>query len=382
MAEKIRMGMVGGGSGAFIGGIHRLAADMTGAIELVAGAFSSDADASRRFGLELGLDKNRAYSGYEAMLEAEAALPEDRRIDCVSIVTPNSSHADIACAALEHGFHVICDKPLAGTLEDARRIEAAVEKSGRLFGLTHTYTGYPLVIEARQRVLAGELGAIRRVSVSYLQDWLSRDADTKNSRQATWRSDPSIGGESGAFADIGTHAFNLVEFISAQEITEVAAELRTVVPGRVIDDDGAALFRMAGGASGVLAASQVLSGAVNGLCIDVYGDEASLAWAQEEPNRLVIRRRGAPDQVLYPGVNVTYLSGAAIARCRTPGGHPEGYIEAFANLYADFARAVRAFPGAADNGCASVADGMRAMRFVRAAITSSRNGSRWTPLTA
>lgn len=380
MTQIIRMGMVGGGSDAFIGATHRLAADMSGTIELVAGAFSSDPDESRRFGLELGLAEERAYATYEQMIETEAALPDDVRIQCVSIVTPNSSHADIACKALECGMHVICDKPLAGVLEDALRVEAAVEKSGLLFALTHTYTGYPLAVEARERVAAGELGNVRRVSVTYLQDWLSRTEDTNASKQSKWRNDPAIGGESGAFADIGTHAFNLAEFISGQQILQIAAELRAVVPGRLIDDDGAALFRMSNGASGTLAASQVCSGANNGLRIEVYGDAASLHWAQEEPNTLTIRRRGEPDQVVRPGINIPYLSDAARARCRTPAGHPEGYIEAFANLYADFARAVLAFPALTDHGCATVTDGVRGMRFIRAAITSSNNGSQWTSL--
>jgi predicted dehydrogenase len=372
--------MVGGGSGALIGAVHRQAAVMTGAIELVAGAFSSDPKASREFGLALGLADNRAYADYGEMLDAESALPEGERIQCVSIVTPNNSHADIACMALGKGMHVICDKPLAGSLEDALRIEAAVKKSWLLFGLTHTYIGYPLVIEARQRVLAGELGKIRRVTANYLQDWLSRPEDTGASKQAIWRTDPEVGGESGAFADIGTHAFNLVEFITGQQLSEVAAELRTVVPGRRIDDDGAALFRLAGGASGVMSVSQVCPGAVNGLSIEVYGDEASLHWAHADPNILTIRHRGEPDRVLRPGNNMAYLSGEAVARSHTPGGHPEGFFEAFANLYADFARAVQSWPDATDNGCATVADGVRGMRFVRAAITSSNNGSQWTSL--
>ena len=374
------MGMVGGGSGAFIGAVHRLAAEMTGAIELVAGAFSSDEEGSRSFGRELGLSPDRAYGNYREMIEQEAALPEDQRIHCVSIVTPNSSHADIACLALDNGFHVICDKPLAGHLEDAERVESAVAATGLLLGLTHTYTGYPLVIEARERVASGELGSIRRVTVSYLQDWLSRTEDTKGSKQADWRTNPDVGGESGAFADIGTHAFNIIEFVTGQAITEVAAELRTVVPDREIDDDGAALFRLSGGGSGMLAAGQVCSGAINGLRIEVYGDEASLQWAHDDPNVLSIRRRGEPEQVLRPGSNVEYLSKAAVARTRTPSGHPEGFIEAFANLYADFARAVAAFPEPTDNACATVGDGIRAMRFVRASITSSNNASRWTAL--
>jgi predicted dehydrogenase len=316
------------------------------------------------------------------MFDAEAVLPEDQRIQCVSIVTPNSSHADIACKALENGMHVICDKPLAGNLEDALRVEAAVKESGLLFGLTHTYTGYPLVIEARQRVRGGELGNIRRVVVLYLQDWLSRAEDTKGSKQAVWRTESRVGGESGAFADIGSHAFNLVEFITGQQMLEIAAELKTVVPDRDIDDDGAALFRLTGGASGMLAASQVCNGAVNGLRIEVYGDEGSLHWSHGEPNTLTIGRRGQPDQVLRPGNNVAYLSAAAIARCRTPGGHPEGFIEAFSNLYTDFANAVRAWPEPTDSCCATVTDGVRAMRFIRASITSSKNNSQWTPLVA
>lgn len=380
VTKKIRMAMIGGGKGALIGAVHRTAADIAGDIDLVAGAFSSDADASRAFGVELGLAANRSYGTFAEMLEREADLSPDERIQCVSIVTPNDSHADAACAALAAGFHVICDKPLAGHLEDALRIENAVDNSGLLFALTHTYTGYPLVKEARERIAAGEIGEIRRVAVSYLQDWLSREEDTTASKQAIWRCDPARTGESGAFADIGTHAFNLVEFTTGLSITEVAAELRTVVPGRTIDDDGAAMFHLANGASGLLSASQVCSGAVNGLRIEIYGDAGSIFWAQEEPNTMTIKRRGEPDQVLRPGANVGYLSEPAIAVCRTPAGHPEGYIEAFANLYAGFARAVRDYPAHDETGCASAADGVATMRFIRAALISSRNQSAWTRL--
>jgi predicted dehydrogenase len=338
VTKKIRMGMIGGGSGALIGAVHRTAADITGEIDLVAGAFSSNVDASKAFGVELGLAASRSYGTFAEMLEREANLPQDERIQCVSIVTPNDSHADAACAALSAGFHVICDKPLAGHLEDALRIEDAVDNSGLLFGLTHPYIAHPLAIEARERIAAGEIGEIRRVAVSYLQDWLSREEDTKASKQAIWRSDPARSGESGAFADIGTHAFNLVEFMTGLSITEVAAELRTVVPGRTIDDDGAAMFHLANGASGLLSA------------------------------------------ILRPGTNAGYLSKPAIAACRTPGGHPKGYLEAFANLYAGFARAVRDYPAHGDTGCASVADGVAGMRFIRAALNSSRNQSAWTRL--
>ncbi|HEX5788789.1 MAG TPA: Gfo/Idh/MocA family oxidoreductase [Woeseiaceae bacterium] len=381
MAGRIRMGMVGGGPGAFIGAVHRLAAGITGQIDLVAGAFSRDAGASQRFGADLGLAPGRAYGSYGEMFAAEAALPQNERMQCVSIVTPNDSHAAIACAAMGHGFHVICDKPLAGSLEDALEIAAVARRSGVLFGLTHTYTGYPLVIEARRRVADGELGAIRRVAVNYLQDWLSREADTGASKQAAWRSDPERSGESGAFGDIGTHAFNLVEFVTGERITEVAAELRTVVPGRRIDDDGSALFHLENGASGLLAASQVCTGAVNGLEIQVYGEKASLHWQQEQPNTLTLKKRDTPDAVLKAGVNVGYLSDAARAVCRTPAGHPEGYIEAFANLYAAFAGGVRDYPQRRTlDGIAGIEDGLAAMRFIRAALASSRNGSAWTKL--
>lgn len=375
------MGMVGGGPGAFIGAVHRTAAGITGAIDLVAGAFSRDGDASKRFGAELGLAPGRSYASYGEMFAAEAGRPAGERMQCVAIVTPNDSHAAIACAAMEQGFHVICDKPLAGNLDDALAIAAAAKQSGVLFGLTHTYTGYPLVIEARQLVAAGELGAIRRVAVNYLQDWLSRAEDTSASKQAAWRSDPERSGESGAFGDIGTHAFNLVEFITGERISEVAAELRTVVPGRRIDDDGAAMFHLSGGASGLLSASQVCTGAVNGLEIEVYGDKASLHWQQEQPNTMTLKKRGAPDQVLKAGANVGYLSPEAVAVCRTPAGHPEGYIEAFANLYAAFAASVREFPARRKlEGIAGIDDGLAAMRFIRAAIRSSANGSAWTVL--
>ncbi|WP_199564708.1 Gfo/Idh/MocA family protein [Parvularcula marina] len=382
MPKKVRMGMVGGGQGAFIGAIHRLAAGITGEIALVAGAFSRDGDASRAFGAELGLSPERSYASYTEMFGAELALPEDIRMQCVSIVTPNDSHADIACSAMKAGFDVICDKPLAGVLEDALRIEEAVKETGRLFALTQTYTGYPMAIEARERIAAGELGEIRRVAVSYLQDWLSREDDTKGSKQASWRSDPARSGESGAFADIGTHAYNMVEFMTGERVTDVAAELRAVLPGRAIDDDGMAMFRLDGGAAGLISASQVCSGAINALRIEIYGSKASLHWFQEEPNTLSLKRRGEPEMVLRSGAGTPYLSDAALAVCRTPGGHPEGYIEAFANLYAAFAGDVRdggKRPGTPP-GYATIEDGMSAMRFIRAANISSKNNSAWTPL--
>lgn len=379
MTEAVRMAMVGGGPGAFIGGIHRLAANMSGEIDWVAGAFSRDAEASRAFGQELGLDPQRAYGSWKAMLAAEAALPAAQRVQAVAIVTPNDSHAEITCAALRAGFHVICDKPAAGCLEDALRMQDAVRDSGLLFALTHTYTGYPLVLEARERIAAGELGELRRVSVRYFQDWLSREEDTQGSRQASWRNDPARAGEAGAFADIGTHAFNLVEFMSGEQLDTLCAQLRTVVPGRTLDDDGACMFRLSGGAHGLLVASQVCSGAINDLSIELYGSKASLHWRQEQPNTMTIKRRDMPEQVLH--ANMDYLSAPARALARTPGGHPEGYIEAFANLYLAFARDVRQFPERPERpGYAGIDDGVAALRFVRAARHSSAENSAWIKL--
>jgi len=316
------------------------------------------------------------------MLEQEAALPPEQRMQCLSIVTPNDAHADIACAALEAGFHVICDKPMAGTLEAALDIESAVRASGLVFALTHTYMAYPMVIEARERIRAGELGSLRRVAVSYLQDWLSRAEDTQASVQARWRNDPERSGEAVALADIGTHALNLVEVMTGQRVSAVAAQLRSVLPGRLLDDDGMAMFELTGGAAGQLTSSQVCSGAVNALQIEIFGEQASLYWHQESPNQLVIRRRDAPQEVLTAGANQAYLSAAARAACRTPGGHPEGYIEAFANQYAAFAADVCAFPELPEGvrPYATTEDGLSAMRFVRAVRLSNARSSAWTRL--
>ena len=381
VTEKIRLAMVGGGPGAFIGAVHRLAASMTDRFDLQAGAFCRDAEASRAFGRELGLASARSYGSYQELLASEAALPPAERVQCLAIVTPNDSHAEIAIAALAAGFHVLCDKPAAGCLEDALRMQAAVEASGQLFGLTHTYTGYPLVMEARDRIAAGALGELRRVHVSYLQDWLSREEDTRGSKQASWRNDPARSGESGAFADIGSHAFNLVEFMSGESITAVAAQLRSVVPGRTIDDDGSALFSLSGGAQGLLAASQVCTGSVNALKIELFGTEGAMSWQQEQPNTLVLKRRAEPDTILH--ANMDYLGASARAVARTPGGHPEGYLEAFANIYQAFAEAVTAFPEAPQpRGFASIDDGVAALRFIRAARLSSQQGSAWTELAA
>jgi predicted dehydrogenase len=383
--RKVRYGMVGGGEGAFIGAVHRTAAAIAGNLELVAGAFSSDPERSRRSGAAIGVPSERAYGSWAEMIDQEMKLPADARIEAVSIVTPNHVHAGPAIAAFAAGLHVICDKPIAESLESGRAIVEAAERSGKVLAITHTYTGYPLVKQARALVAGGALGQVRRVHVQYLQDWLSRAEDTKSNKQSAWRTDPAQSGEAGAFGDIGTHAFNLVEFITGQRITRLACELRAVIPGRTLDDDGAAMFKLADGASGLLSASQVCTGDVNALKIAVYCDEAGLHWAQENPNELWVQRRGAPKQLWEAGVNKAYLGADAIAVSRTPGGHPEGYLEAFANIYRSFAQAVRGentMSSTGEPGFATAADALAGMRFIRAARKSSEAGASWVDMAA
>ncbi len=378
---KLRYGMVGGGEGAFIGAVHRTAAAIAGNWELTAGALSSAPEKSRRSGAAIGLDPARAYGSFAEMIAAEAALPEDRRIQAVSIVTPNHMHAPPAIAAFQAGFHVICDKPLADTLENAAAIGDAAEKAGRLLGVTHTYTGYPLVKQMRELVAGGRFGAVRRVAVKYTQDWLSRASDIDGNKQAEWRTDPARSGEGGAFGDIGTHAFNLVEYVTGRRVTRLCAEL-AMLPGRSLDDDGAALFHLHGGGRGTLTASQVCVGDANDLAISIYCDEASLHWRQEEPNTLRVGYRDRPAEIWGAGGNRPYLAAPIQAIQRTPGGHPEGYLEAFANIYRAFGEAILNGGPAdpADPGYATIEDALSAMRFVRAAKQSSAAGAVWTDL--
>lgn len=376
----IRYGMIGGGQGAFIGGVHRTAAAIAGNWRLVAGAFSSTAEKSKASGAEIGVDPARTYGSWAEMLEREAALPADERIEAVSIVTPNHMHAPPAIAALEAGFDVIIDKPLADSLENARAIVEAAGRTGRRLAVTHTYTGYPLVKLARKLVAGGEFGAVRRVMVKYVQDWLSRPEDLIDNKQAAWRVDPAQSGDAGAFGDIGTHAANLVEFITGERISQICAELN-MLPGRRIDDDGAALFRLSGGGKGTLTASQVCVGDMNDLAIDVYCDEAGLHWRQEEPNTLTIKRRDRPDEVYHAGANRAYVPGDILAIQRTPGGHPEGYLEAFANIYRAFGERIRGEASdGVDPGYATMDDALSGMNFLRAALQSSRDGAVWVNL--
>lgn len=370
--------MVGGGEGAFIGPVHRTAAAIAGNCRLVAGAFSSDADRARRSGEALGLAPERSYPSWQALIDGECGLPAEERAEFIAIVTPNHLHAPVAIAAMEAGFPVLTDKPLTDDMAAARAFAAAAERTGVLVGVTHTYAAYPLVRQARALVTGGQLGAVRRVAVRYTQGWLAKAEDGVG-KQAEWRMDPARSGLAGAFGDIGTHAFNLVETITGEPMTRLSAELRAAVPGRTLDDDGAALFHLGGGGRGTLVASQICTGDANGLAISVWCEEAGLHWEQENPNVLRLARRGRPEELWTPGVDRGYLGSEAMGVTRTPAGHPEGYLEAFANIYRDFASAVRGQVPPVP--CyASLAAGVRAMRFIEAAHLSSVEDGRWIDL--
>lgn len=380
MKRTLRLAMAGGGEGAFIGSIHRAAAALDGDWRLVAGAFSSDPERNRRSGDMLGIDPERTYRSLDALLKAEAALPLDERVDAVAIVTPNHLHAPMAIAVLDAGFHVFCEKPMALDTEEARLIAQAAARSGRLFGLAFTYSGYPLVEEARLRVARGDFGKIRLVQVEYMQGWLSQAIDRDGNKQAEWRTDPARAGLGGCLGDIGTHAFHLAEHVSGLQVRELCAELATHVQGRRLDDDVSVLLRLDGGARGMLKATQVAAGEENGLRLRIHGEHGGLEWAQMEPNTLTLRWLDRPIEVLRaggPGLAVSTLQ-----RLRTPAGHPEGYIEAFANLYRAFAARISS-EGPRDGGeyaFPSVEDGLRTMAFVESVIANSTSGEKWTTL--
>ena len=380
MNRKLRMGMIGGGPGAFIGAVHRIAANMDGAIELVCGAFSSDPEKSKQAGETLGLDPARVYGSYREMIRTEAALPASERMDFVSIVTPNHVHFEPAKLAMENGFHVVLDKPATFNLAEALELEKIVASSGMYFCLTHTYTGYPMVKEARQQLMSGKFGTIRKVYVEYPQGWLSANLEESGQKQAAWRTDPSKSGIAGAMGDIGTHAFNLAEYVTGLEVKKICADVNTVVPGRKLDDDGAALLNFSNGASGVLFATQVAAGEENNVKIRVYGEKGGIEWKQEDCNTLLVKWLDKPAEIWRAGTG--YLSSFAQHNSRTPAGHPEGYLEAFANHYRNFALAVMAsmkkeepkaewldFPG--------IRDGVRGMLFIEKVIESGRSEEKW-----
>ena len=384
MQRKLRMGMIGGGKDAFIGAIHRLAANMDGMIELVCGALSINPAIAQESGELLFLPKERIYMTYDEMITKEAALPASMRMDFVTIVTPNFAHFAPAMMALDHGFNVVIEKPIAFSLEEALQLKAKVAETGLLLCLTHTYSGYPMVKQAKAMVADGVLGKIRKVWVEYPQGWLSKLSEREGNAQAAWRTDPKKSGKSGSMGDIGTHAAHLAEYISGAKISKLCADLNTVVEGRMLDDDGSVLLHFDNGATGVLMASQVAAGEENALKIRIYGEKGGLEWAQMEPNTLIVKWQDQPTQILRAGSNYSdRLSSFATANCRTPGGHPEGYLEAFANIYKNFATTLSAklegtIPSKEALDFPSVEDGIRGMAFIDNVVASSNSELKWT----
>jgi predicted dehydrogenase len=379
--KKIRLGMIGGGHGSFIGAVHRKAAALDGHYELVCGAFSSDPEHSAQTGKELSLSPDRVYGTYTDMLKSEATLPADLRMQAVSIVTPNHLHTEPAILALQHGFHVIIDKPLAISLSQGQEIAAAMKQSGCLLALTHTYAGYPMLKEARHQVLGGRFGVIRKIYVEYTQGWLSTAVEQSGQKQASWRTDPKQAG-AGAIGDIGTHAAHLAEYVSGLKITQLCASLETRVPGRRVDDDACALLRFENDASGILLATQVAAGEENRLTLRVYGENGGLEWTHEDPNTLLIKLTDQPVQLYRAGM--ACLSPAAAACTRLPSGHPEGFIEAFANIYVAFAHAVHRHHSG-DHvtpipDYPSITEGLRGLAFIEAMQASSNSTDKWTTL--
>ena len=374
--QPIRMGMIGGGEGAFIGAVHRHAAGLDGNYQLVCGAFSRNEENNTRTASALNVSTSRTYVSWQSMLEEEAKLSEQQRMQVVVIVTPNHLHVPISLAAIKAGFHVFCEKPAGVSFAEVKELQDVIHASESLYGLAHTYLGYPMVWQARHLVESGKLGKIRKVYVEYPQGWLSGEEETHN-KQAQWRTDPAISGATGAMGDIGTHAFGLVEFVLNDSVTSLCGELNTHVEGRRLDDDGAALIKTKKGASGVLIASQVCAGEENALKIRVYGDKGGLEWRQMEPNSVIYRPVDAPYQVFRAGQGQVGLCDAASARCRVPAGHPEGYLEAMANLYTDFAKAVRANQKGKADGVPGINSGIRGMVFIDAMLASTDSDTKW-----
>ena len=381
--RKLRMGMIGGGKDAFIGAIHRLAFNMDGLVEMCCGALSINPEVAIDSGRSLFLPEDRIYTSYEEMIKKESTMPADKRIDFVSIVTPNFAHFAPAMMALEHGFNVVIEKPITFTLDEAKQLKQKLEETGLTLCLTHTYSGYPMVKHAKAMCREGALGTIRKVWVEYPQGWLSKLSEREGNAQAAWRTDPKRSGKAGSMGDIGTHAAHLAEYVSGLKITQLCADLNIMVAGRMRDDDGNVLLRFDNGAAGVLMASQVAAGEENALRLRIYGEKGGIEWNQMEPNTLLVKWLDAPAQILRAGSNYTNtLSSFATKNCRTPGGHPEGYLEAFANIYKNFALTLSAkisgdiptaemldFPGAED--------GLRGMAFIENVVASSQSDKKW-----
>ncbi len=376
MNRKLRMGMVGGGSDAFIGAIHRLAAFMDNQIELVCGCFSINPEISASSGKSYFLPEDRVYQNFKEMFEHESKLAEGVRMDFVTIVTPNFAHFEPAMMALENGFNVVIDKPITFTLAEARLLKAKIEQTGLTLALTHTYSGYPAVKEARERVARGDFGKVRKIFVEYPQGWLSSKLEDSGNAQASWRTDPKRSGKAGCMGDIGTHAHHLAEYVTGLKTTEICAELNIFVPGRLLDDDGAAFLRFDNGAKGVLVATQIAAGEENNIRLRVYGDKGGLEWHQHEPNTLYLKWSDRPAEIVRVGNG--YMSQIAMHNTRTPGGHPEGYLEAFANIYRNFSLTVRAkmngeTPKAEWLDFPTVEDGIRGMQFIDTVVEAGYN---------
>ncbi len=376
--------MIGGGLDAFIGAIHRMAVGIDGMIELSCGALSAHPETAIASGKHLLLPPDRIYTDYRVMIEREAQLPEGERMDFVTIVTPNFVHFAPAMMALDHGFHVVIEKPMTFTLEEANQLEQKAREKNLLLCLTHTYSGYPLVKQARAMFREGVFGKIRKVWVEYPQGWLSKLSEREGNAQAAWRTDPGKSGKAGCMGDIGTHAAHLAEYISGLQITHLCADLQIMVPGRALDDDGNVLLRFNNGATGVLMASQVAAGEENALKIRVYGEKGGIEWAQQEPNTLIVKWLDQPTQLLRAGGNFgDRLSSFAVKNCRTPAGHPEGYLEAFANIYKNFAltltaRLTSTEPSAEEMDFPTASDGVRGMAFIDHVVASSSSEQKWT----
>ncbi len=387
MNRKLRMGMVGGGKDAFIGAIHRLAANMDGLIELCCGALSINPEVAKESGASLFLPEHRTYLTYDEMITKESQLPASERMDFVTIVTPNFAHFAPAMMALDHGFHVVIEKPIAFTLDEAKQLHQKVQETGLTLCLTHTYSGYPLVKQARAMVQDNVFGKIRKVWVEYPQGWLSKLSEREGNAQAAWRTDPKKSGKAGCMGDIGTHAAHLAEYITGAQITQLCADLNAMVEGRMLDDDGNVLLQFSNGARGVLMASQVAAGEENALKIRIYGEKGGLEWAQHDPNTLLVKWLDAPTQILRAGGNYgDRLSKYAIHNSRTPGGHPEGYLEAFANIYRNFALTLSAkidgtSPTPEMLDFPNTNDGLRGMAFIDNVVASGASDQKWTPYT-
>jgi predicted dehydrogenase len=387
MNRKLRMGMVGGGKDAFIGAIHRIAANMDGLIELSCGALSINPEIAVDSARSLFVSEDRTYLTYDEMIKKESQLSADKKMDFVTIVTPNFAHFAPAMMALDNGFHVVIEKPITFTLDEAKQLKQKVDRTGLLLCLTHTYSGYPMVKQARHMAQTGVLGKIRKVYVEYPQGWLSKLTEREGNAQAAWRTDPKKSGKSGCMGDIGTHAAHLAEYITGLKITRICADLNIMVEGRALDDDGNVLLKFENGAAGVLMASQVAAGEENALKIRVYGEKGGIEWAQQEPNTLLVKWLEQPAQILRAGGNYgDRLSSYATQNCRTPGGHPEGYLEAFGNIYRNFALTLSARidgkePSKENLDFPKVDEGIRGMAFIDNVVASSQSDKKWTEFT-